>query len=588
MEGRYTIAVAHLALLGLKSKGAFQFITKDKKAACTCCFFSVIKEWGLKMRIDQRKKWYQKIKYNKNFKVVSFITIILIFVVGYVFITGKSRMGENTTEDSTESSGSLVETVVIEAPDDPTADLKQYASSDTDDNSVIQEYDYTIQGAGSIAAKKKPAKTASIRNSSGDRTSGGRGDGGSSVVISGMENSVRVILTNGGNYKQSYVEFSCNTAFSVTSDGKKKEYKANELVSLGSDAKASSIVVQPDSSDGRITVSSLSKSGGSPSYHGVLDITKDSGGFLIVNQVDIEQYLYGVVSSEVSASYNKEALKAQAICARGFTYRKLGSNYNGYNADLDDTTACQVYNNFPETDNSIAAVQETAGIVPTYNGEIINAVYFSTSCGTTTTSDQVWGGSMPYTCTRIQNTALDIPHFSDEDAFRDFMDGKTDTDVVERDYPMYRWTVTYTEDEMRSAIETGLSRCSDVSATSVGKIESIEMTGRDDSGLVKEVTIKGSDGTVVVSGQNNIRVLFATDGKAITEQDGSELTGWTGVPSNFYYVKKDNNMYILKGGGYGHGVGMSQNGANALAGLGYSAGDIISHYYNGAVLSSVE
>ena len=132
-------------------------------------------------------------------------------------------MGENTTDDSTESSGSLVETVVIEAPDDPTADLKQYASSDTDDNSVIQEYDYTIQGAGSIAAKEKPAKTASIRNSSGDRTSGGRGDGGSSVVISGMENSVRVILTNGGNYKQSYVEFSCNTAFSVTSDGKKKE-----------------------------------------------------------------------------------------------------------------------------------------------------------------------------------------------------------------------------------------------------------------------------------------------------------------------------------------------------------------------------
>ena len=228
--------------------------------------------------------------------------------------------------------------------------------------------------------------------------------------------------------------------------------------------------------------------------------------------------------------------------------------------------------------------------MPTYNGEIINAVYFSTSCGTTTTSDQVWGGSMPYTCTRIQNTALDIPYFSDEAAFRDFMDGKTDTDVVERNLPMYRWTVTYTEDEMRNAVETGLSRCSDVSATSVGKIKSIMVTGRDDSGLVKEVTITGDKGSVVVSGQSNIRVLFATDGKAITEQDGSELTGWTGVPSNFYYVKKDNDtgLYTLKGGGYGHGVGMSQNGANELAKLGYTAAQIISHYYNGAVLSSVE
>lgn len=170
------------------------------------------------------------------------------------------------------------------------------------------------------------------------------------------------------------------------------------------------------------------------------------------------------------------------------------------------------------------------------------------------------------------------------------MDGKTDTDVVERNLPMYRWTVTYTEDEMRNAVETGLSRCSDVSATSVGKIKSIMVTGRDDSGLVKEVTITGDKGSVVVSGQSNIRVLFATDGKAITEQDGSELTGWTGVPSNFYYVKKDNDtgLYTLKGGGYGHGVGMSQNGANELAKLGYTAAQIISHYYNGAVLSSVE
>ena len=386
------------------------------------------------------------------------------------------------------------------------------------------------------------------------------------------------------------MDFTCRTGINVTSDGKKKTYKADEFVSLGSDNKASSIIVEPESSDGMITVSSLSKSSGTPRYHGALEITKDSSGYMIINQVDIEQYLYGVVSSEVSSSYSPEALKAMAICARGFTYRKLGSNYRGYNADLDDTTSCQVYNNFPETGNSIDAVQSTSGIVPTYNGEIINAVYFSTSCGTTTTSDQVWGGSMPYTCTRIQNTALDIPYFSDEAAFRDFMDGKTDTDVVERNLPMYRWTVTYTEDEMRNAVETGLSRCSDVSATSVGKIKSIMVTGRDDSGLVKEVTITGDKGSVVVSGQSNIRVLFATDGKAITEQDGSELTGWTGVPSNFYYVKKDNDtgLYTLKGGGYGHGVGMSQNGANELAKLGYTAAQIISHYYNGAVLSSVE
>lgn len=538
------------------------------------------------MRIDQKKKWYQKIKYNKNFKVVSFITVILVFVAGYMIITGKSKVGDDTSDaDGT----NVAETIVIQAPDDPTEDLVMYAVSDSDDGSDIQEFDYTIQGAGTVAAAKKKRSDTYSGNGS-DRASGGSGDGGASVFITGMENSVRVILTNGGDYYQSYVEFSCSTGVKVTSDGKAKNYKAGDMVSLGSDVKASRIIVEPDNSDGVITVSSLSKTGGVPRYHGVLDITKDSSGYMVVNQVNIEQYLYGVVSSEVSSSYSMEALKAQAICARGFTYRKLGCNYRGYDADLDDTTACQVYNNFPETDSSITAVDETAGVVPTYNGEIINAVYFSTSCGTTTTSDQVWGGSMPYTCTRIQNTALDIPYFSNETAFQDFMDGKTDTDVVERNLPMYRWTVSYTDSEMRQAIETGLSRCSDVSATSVGNIKSVAVTSRDDSGLVKAVTITGDAGSVTVSGQSNIRVLFATDGKAITEQDGSELTGWTGVPSNFYYVKKDTSsgLYILKGGGYGHGVGMSQNGANELAKLGYTAAQIISHYYNGAVLSSVE
>lgn len=541
------------------------------------------------MRIDQRKKWYQKIKYNKNFRMVSSITVILVFVVGYFMITGHNKIGENTSGQDGESSvGELTETIVIDAPDDVTADLRQYTENDADKNGNVQEYDYTIQGAGIVEAEKPKKDTTTT--SRADRTSGVSGNGGASVVLSGMKNSIRVILTNGGDYYQSYVEFTCNTGFSVNTDGKIKKYNADELVSYGSNSKASNIIVQPDSADGRITVSSLSKSGGTPSYHGVLDISRDSSGYMIVNQVGIEDYLCAVVSSEVSSSYSKEALKAQAICARGFAYRKLGSNYRGYNADLDDTTACQVYNNSPETDNSIAAVQETVGIVPTYDGEIINAVYFSTSCGTTTTSDQVWGGYMPYTYTRIQNTSLDVPYFSDEAAFRDFMDGKTDTDVVERDLPMYRWTVTYTEDEMRSAIENGLARCSGVSATSVGKIKKIEVSSRDDSGLVKEVTITGSDGTVVVSGQSNIRVLFATDGKVITEQDGSELTGWTGVPSNFYYVKKDNDsgLYTLKGGGYGHGVGMSQNGANELAKRGYTCGEIISHYYNGAVLSTVE
>ena len=106
------------------------------------------------MRIDQRKKWYQKIKYNKNFKIVSFITIILVCFVGYMMITGKNRVGEETDDNN---DGNSVETIVIEAPDDPVGDLKQYVEADTD-STEIAEYDYTIQGAGTVASKKKEDK----------------------------------------------------------------------------------------------------------------------------------------------------------------------------------------------------------------------------------------------------------------------------------------------------------------------------------------------------------------------------------------------------------------------------------------------
>ena len=174
------------------------------------------------MRIDQRKKWYQKIKYNKNFKVVSFITVILVFVVGYMIMTGRSKVGDDTTDAD---GSNAVETIVIHAPDDPTEDLVRYAAYDGGEKrggENIEEFDYTIQGAGTVAAPKKEKKDTgySYRLSGSDRTSGGTGDGGASVLITGMENSVRVILTNGGDYYQSYVEFSCSTGVNVTSDGK--------------------------------------------------------------------------------------------------------------------------------------------------------------------------------------------------------------------------------------------------------------------------------------------------------------------------------------------------------------------------------
>ena len=111
----------------------------------------------------------------------------------------------------------------------------------------------------------------------------------------------------------------------------------------------------------------------------------------MVNELPLENYLCKVVPSEMPASYQKEALKAQAICARSYAYRQIMDYaYPEYQAHVNDSTDYQVYNNSASQQAATEAVQETAGKVLKYNGNIITAYYYSTSCGKTTTM-AAWG-----------------------------------------------------------------------------------------------------------------------------------------------------------------------------------------------------
>ena len=113
----------------------------------------------------------------------------------------------------------------------------------------------------------------------------------------------------------------------------------------------------------------------------------------------MEDYLKKVVPSEMPASYEKEALKAQAVCARTYAYMQIQSNtYSRYGAQVDDSTNFQVYNNVATDANTASAVQETYGKLLLYEGKPIEAYYFSTSCGYTT-DGTIWGAdlsSVPY------------------------------------------------------------------------------------------------------------------------------------------------------------------------------------------------
>jgi stage II sporulation protein D len=120
-------------------------------------------------------------------------------------------------------------------------------------------------------------------------------------------------------------------------------------------------------------------------------------------------------------------------------------------------------------------------------------------------------------------------------------------------------------------------------------MENISVTKRGDSGIALDVTLHCSEVDITVTNQYFIRQLFSPELTTIATQEGSTLTGWTMLPSAYFYIEKNaDNSYTLSGGGFGHGVGMSQNGANELAGEGYGYEEILQYYFQGIEVEAVE
>ncbi len=424
--------------------------------------------------------------------------------------------------------------------------------------------------------------------------------------------NIRVLLSDSAGYYHSYAEFTGDTDFSVSYGDRLEVYQAGEIVTIdGAHADAASdITVAPNSPSGTITIMSLDKNGRNPSYRGSIEISEKEQGFILINELPVEEYLYAVVSSEMPASYETEALKVQAICARGYAYSKIGQEtFASYGAHVDDTTACQVYNNVPETESTIFAVKDTLGMVPVYDGKIIEAFYFSTSGGTTCSNDEVWSGKKEgYLNSGMETPEGGTPSFSDEQDFRYFIDHGQEYHTFEKNLPFYRWKVFYTYEDMTNAVnatlkdrmsedikcfavmaEDGSFEPADEPLSGIGTIEEITVTRRGDSGIILEMVLTGSDAVIRVTGQTNIRQIYSPEEVVITKQDGTENSGWTSLPSPFYYIDNDSSAggFLISGGGFGHGVGMSQNGANEMAKQGYSCEEIIKHYYQGIRIEKI-
>ncbi len=401
--------------------------------------------------------------------------------------------------------------------------------------------------------------------------------------------SIRVLLMN-TNFQSVFhpsVTLSAASGLTLSYGEEKVEIPAKaEVVIDPSDErlKDGRIVISPLEKGDAISVNSISRSYGTPSYNGTLEICKEGDGLLLINEIYLEDYLTKVVPSEMPDSYEKEALKAQAVCARTYAYRQIQSNtYSKYGAHVDDSTRFQVYNNLPTAAKTQEAVRETYGKLLFYQETPIEAFYFSTSCGHTT-DGSVWGGNpaqFPYLDGTMMQDNKGILNLSTNSDFEAFIKNK-DYPAYDSTFPMYRWETTVTNRQLEEEI------------TEVGSILNITVTERGVGGIAKKIRVEGSDGVMTISGEGQVRAKMGNKYMVLTKKDGNVMKNFDSLPSAYIAIENqgvdDKNIttFHIYGGGFGHGVGMSQNGAQAMAKEGKSFEDILKFFYNGVEVREAE
>lgn len=407
------------------------------------------------------------------------------------------------------------------------------------------------------------------------------------TVRSFAADTIRVLLMN-ENFKGLYhsgLTLQCPVPMTLVQGETETEVAAGEVLDYvhGDECFGAGRIILIPHQGQEITVSSLNRSHGHPAYGGRLELIDTDQGLVLINELYLEDYLKKVVPSEMPSSYEKEALKAQAVCARTYAYMQIQSNtYSEYGAHVDDSTNFQVYNNIETSARTTEAVQETYGKMLLYDGSPVSAYYYSTSCGTTT-DGSVWGGDgadTPYlraVALQPGRRTLDVTSNADFAAFIK----NQEFNSYDSDYPFFRWSVVTDTDVLTRNLG------------GVGTVQNIEITERGPGGVAKTMKVTGSDGNKTISGQNAIRSALGDGSLTIRRKDGNTLTGWSSLPSGFIAIEAAGKtgsgaqQFKIYGGGFGHGAGMSQNGAQGMAKSGMDYVEILKFFYEGVTVSEV-
>ena len=325
-------------------------------------------------------------------------------------------------------------------------------------------------------------------------------------------------------------------------------------------------------------------------YRGSIILKKDSNGLLtVINRVGMEDYIAAVTAVEMSPSWHIEALKVQAVCARTYAMRNMGK-HSKYGFDLCSSVDCQAYKGVSaESDSTRKAAEETAGQYMTYDGQVIDAVYSATSGGYTEDVKNVWGSNIPYL------VAVEDPYES-------------------KDCYGSSWSKTITVEKATEIMNS--------KGYEIGTVTDIIIDSATERGVVTQMTVKGTEGektfkrescrlafgsvvlsqafTVTPNSETNTvqKAVYAWKNKNISGNvyvlsskgvstisiKGAHFLGNTAIESQ-PEVKSPATSFTFDGRGYGHLVGMSQNGAKGMAEAGFTYDEILKHYYKGIELN---
>lgn len=445
-----------------------------------------------------------------------------------------------------------------------------------------------------------------------------------------LVDNMRVLIKTAGHkgiYHDS-IELQGSSDMHIIYEGKTYLCKAGETVEFTAEQIGeNSVSILPTEEKGKISIVSVARAE-KVQYRGKLDCYGEQQGIVIVNELPLEEYLYGVLPSEMPSSYPLEALKAQAISARTYAvYHMKSYAYPKWQAYVDDSTTYQVYLNIGETEQVRRAVEETRDQVMTFQNQVIESFYYAASSGYST-GYEVWDTEEKRGYLQIkaltktdlltkqmqkEGEAMEIFSTSDEQTERRYRDYITygRSQDIEYQEPWYRWTYEKIIDAQQLLQRIGQQYQNDFEHITVtgrqeensdenlvqnllqeDSIIKIEVVERLESGLVNQLEIETPQYRILCRTQQVVRQVLATPGDIVVKQDNSTYTLGELLPSGYFYVdavrgqSTEIEQLMIKGGGFGHGAGMSQNGAKCLALEGMTAQEILKTYYSGIELKS--